>query len=190
MVGIILAGGCSTRTKVNKLLLEVDRKPLIRHTIDTIKKYVDQILVVTGRYNDELVPHLSDVKVIYNKDFSLGMFTSVLCGARACVGNDALILPGDITNVNNSTIEALLHGSKDIRIPSFEGKSGHPVYISKKYVELLTKESLDSKLCDFISKHNDVTEIIPVNDPFINIDIDTIEDYNKFIELKRKELTL
>lgn len=189
MVGIVLAGGCSSRAKVNKLLLEVDRKPLIRHTIDSIRNYVDEILVVTGRYNDELVPHLSDVKVTYNKDFSLGMFTSVLAGARASKG-DVLILPGDITNVNNSTIEALLHGNKDIRIPSFEGKTGHPVYISMKYVELLCEESNDSKLCDFISKHNDVVEIIPVDDPFINFDIDTIEDYNKFIELQRKELTL
>lgn len=189
MVGIILAGGCSTRAKVNKLLLEVDRKPLIRHTIDTIKPFVEKVFVVTGKYHDELTKVLSDVEVVYNKDFELGMFSSVLAGAHAAVGNDVLLIPGDISNVSSSTIEALLHGNKDIRIPSYKGNTGHPVYISKKYVELLTHEPVSSRLCDFLSAHVSVKEVISVNDPFINFDIDTIEDYNRFINT-RKEVTL
>lgn len=185
MVGIVLAGGYSSRAKVNKLLLEVDRKPLICHTIETLKPYVDRVLVVTGRYHDELVPVLGNIDVVYNKDFSLGMFSSVFCGARECM-DDALIIPGDITNVSGSTIKAVLSGTKDIRIPVSNDESGHPVYISKKYIELLTKESLDSRLCDFINKHKDVVEEIKVDDKFINFDVDTIDDYNRL----RKELTL
>lgn len=189
MVGIVLAGGYSSRAKVNKLLLEVDRKPLICHTIDTIKPFCKKVFVVTGRYHDELVKVLSGVEVVYNKDFDLGMFSSVLAGARASVGEDVLLIPGDISNVSSSTIEALLHGTKEIRIPSYKGTAGHPVYISMKYVELLTHEPLSSKLCDFLNAHSSVKEVIDVNDPFINFDIDTIEDYNRFINT-RKEATL
>lgn len=189
MVGVVLAGGYSSRAKVNKLLLEVDRKPLICHTIDSIKPFCKKVFVVTGKYHEELSEVLSDVEIVYNKDFDLGMFSSVLTGARASVGEDVLLIPGDISNVSGATIEALLHGTKDIRIPSFEGITGHPVFISKKYVELLTHEPVSSKLCDFLNAHASVKEVISVNDPFINFDIDTIEDYHRFINT-RKEVTL
>jgi len=186
MIGLVLAGGCSTRTKVNKLLLEVDRKPLICHTIDTISPFVDKVVVVTGKYHDELTKVITNCEIVFNSNYEKGMFSSVLAGINKCVGNNVLLIPGDITNVSNSSVRALLSGTKPIRTPSFEGKTGHPVYIAKEYVDLLVKESIDSKLCDFIAKHDENVEIIKVNDSFINFDVDTIDDYNKL----RKEFTL
>ena len=186
MVGIVLAGGSSTRAKLNKLLLEVDRKPLICHTINTISPFVDKVIVVTGKYHDELIKIVNNCEIVFNSHYELGMFSSVLVGVQKAKGNDVLLIPGDITNVSPSTIQALLKGTKPIRIPSFNGKTGHPVYISKKYVDLLLNEPVDYKLCDFIAKHDNDVEIIDVNDSYINFDIDTIEDYNKL----RKELTL
>lgn len=186
MVGIVLAGGSSTRAKVNKLLLEVDRKPLICHTINTISPFVDKVIVVTGRYHDELSKVITNAEIVFNSSHEKGMFSSVLTGLKAARGNNVLLIPGDITNVSEASVRALLSGTKGIRIPSFEGKSGHPVYISKENVELLLKEPIDSKLCDYIAKHNKDVEIIEVNDRFINFDVDTIEDYNRL----RKEFTL
>ena len=186
MVGIVLAGGSSTRAKLNKLLLEVDRKPLICHTIDTISPFVDKVIVVTGKYHDELMKNVTNCEIVFNSKHECGMFSSVLAGVNKALGNDVLLIPGDITNVSNETIKALLRGTKPIRIPSFNGKTGHPVYIAKEYVSLLTKEPIDYRLCDFIAKHNNEVETIEVNDSFINFDVDTIEDYNKL----RKELTL
>ena len=69
VTGIILAGGHSSRAKTNKLLLLVDSKPLISHTIDSLKSHVDKLVVVTGRYDKELRPYLNDVIVAYNKDY-------------------------------------------------------------------------------------------------------------------------
>ena len=186
MVGIVLAGGSSTRAKTNKLLLEVDRKPLISHTIDTISPFVDKVIVVTGKYHNELSKVITNCEIVFNSQHELGMFSSVLRGINKALGNDVLLIPGDITNVSGETIKALLKGTKPIRIPSFNGKTGHPVYLSKEYVELLSEEPINSKLCDFIAKHNDNTEVIEVNDGFINFDVDTIDDYNKL----RKEFTL
>lgn len=186
MVGIVLAGGSSTRAKVNKLLLEVDRKPLISHTINTISPFVDRVVVVTGRYHDELCKVITNAEIVFNSNHEKGMFSSVLAGAKAVLGNNVLLIPGDITNVNEASIKSLLKGSKNIRIPSYEGVTGHPVYLSKEIVSELVKEPIDSRLCDFIAKHNNEVEIIEVNDKFINFDVDTIEDYNKL----RKEFTL
>ena len=186
LVGVVLAGGSSTRAKMNKLLLEVDRKPLICHTIETISPFTSKIFVVTGKYHDELSRVIANCEIVFNSNHELGMFSSVLVGVNAAQGNDVLLLPGDITNVSASTIKALLCGTKPIRIPSFDGKTGHPVYMSKEYVELLRKEPVNYRLCDFIAKHNNDVEIIEVNDSFINFDVDTIDDYNKL----RKDITL
>ena len=186
MVGIVLAGGSSTRAKVNKLLLEVDRKPLICHTIDSISPFVDKIIVVTGKYHDELCNVITNAEIVFNSEYEKGMFSSVLTGARAAKGNDIFLIPGDITNVSKDAIRALLVGTKGIRLPSYKGKTGHPVYLSKEYVDILINEDINYKLCDFIAKHNNDVEVIEVNDRFINFDVDTIEDYNEL----RKEFTL
>jgi len=186
MVGIVLAGGSSTRAKVNKLLLEVDRKPLICHTIDTISPFVDKVIVVTGKYHDELCEVITNAEIVFNSSHEKGMFSSVLAGVKAALGNNVLLIPGDITNVSEASIRALLNGTKNIRIPSFEGVTGHPVYLSKEMVDLLVHEPIESRLCDFIARHNNEVEIIEVKDKFINFDVDTIEDYNKL----RKEFTL
>ena len=172
MVGIVLAGGSSTRAKVNKLLLEVDRKPLICHTIETISPFVDRVVVVTGKYHDELCKVITKGDVVFNKSHEKGMFSSVLAGVKAALGNDVLLIPGDITNVNEASIRALLKGTKEIRIPSYEGVTGHPVYLSKEMVDELVNEPIDSRLCDFIAKHNNEVEIIEVNDIFIYFYVD------------------
>ena len=186
MVGIVLAGGSSTRAKTNKLLLEVDRKPLISHTIDTISPFVDKVIVVTGKYHNELSKVVSNCEIVFNSEHEKGMFSSVLAGIKKALGNDVLLIPGDITNVSSNTMKVILSGTKPIRVPSFNGKTGHPVFISKEYVELLSKEPIDYKLCDFITKNYNNVEVIEVNDSFINFDVDTIDDYNRL----RKEFTL
>lgn len=195
MVGIILAGGSSTRAKVNKLLLEVDRKPLIRHTIDSIKDYVDEVFVVTGKYHEELLPLLSDVTVVYNKHFDEGMSTSVYAGMKAANCESCLVLPADITNVKASTIKALLDADGGIRCPAFNGVRGHPLYLSGEYCEAYMEHGPLFKLCDLLGYYESEINDVEVDDPYINFDIDTIEDYNKLLNCisednKRKELTL
>ena len=186
VVGIVLAGGSSTRAKVNKLLLEVDRKPLICHTIDAISPFVDRVVVVTGKYHDELSKVITNAEIVFNSEHDKGMFSSVLTGIKAALGHDVLLIPGDIPNVSSSTFKALLGGTKQIRIPRYNSQTGHPIFIAKELLEELVNEPVDSNLRAFSIKHSREIEIIDVDDKFINVDIDTIEDYNKL----RKEFTL
>ena len=187
VTGIILAGGHSSRAKTNKLLLLVDNKPLILHAIDSIKGHVDKLVVVTGRYDKELRPYLNDVVIAYNKDYDLGMFSSVLTGVASCEG-DALILPGDIMNISHKTIETILNNKGVITIPTYKGESGHPLFLNKDMVNLLKKEDVNSNLREFVNKHKDQINYVEVNDPFIKFDVDTLEDYSNLIN-KRKELS-
>ena len=187
VTGIILAGGHSSRAKTNKLLLLVDSKPLISHAIDSLKSHVDKLVVVTGRYDKELRPYLNDVIVAYNKDYDLGMFSSVLTGI-ACCDDEALILPGDMMNISHKTFETILNNKGVITIPTFKGETGHPLFLNKDMVNLLKKEDVNSNLREFVNKHKELINYVEVDDPFIKFDVDTIEDYTNLIN-KRKELS-
>lgn len=184
---MILAGGCSTRAKTNKLLLQVDEKPLILHTIDSMKPFVDHLIVVTGKYDQELRPYLKDVEVIYNKDYELGMFSSVLAGIKN-VDSDVIILPGDMMNISPNTFKSLLNNKGTITIPTYKGQNGHPLFLNKKMCELLKKEDVNSNLKLFVNKNSESINYIEVNDPFIKFDVDTMKDYQTLLN-RRKELS-
>ena len=175
---IILAGGKSTRMGTNKLLLDYYGHPLIWYTIQSVLPFVSRIIVVTGRYDKELRTALKDQKVefVYNKDYELGMFSSVLVGVKETKG-DFLVLPGDCPFVKPETIEKILNGSGDIRYPKCGDIEGHPLYISKKYKEELLNFGLDNNLKTF--RDSKKCEIINVEDQNIAMNLNTILDLNK-----------
>lgn len=174
--GIILAGGLSSRAHLNKLMLEINNKPLICYAVDGMRPFVDEIIVVTGKYHDEFSRVLRDVKIVKNEDYEKGMFSSVLTGVRN-VNSDFFILPGDIPFVSKETYESLLNGQKSIRVPLFKGKTGHPVFFRKEHIKELLECSVDSNLREYMSKQE--VEKINTNDEFCLLDIDTIEDFNE-----------
>ena len=183
--GIILAGGFSLRAETNKMLLSIDNKPLIIHTIKGMRPHVNKIVVVTGHYDKDLKELLKNENVIiaYNKDYERGMFSSVLTGVKE-VDDDFFIIPGDIPFVRSSTYEALLNGTKDVRYPVYKGKQGHPLFIKKKLIDELLKEPINSNLKAFRDKQD--KEEIEVEDENVLKDIDTMEQYRKVMEERKK----
>ena len=51
ILGAILAGGKSKRMGKDKLFLDLDKKPMIQHTLDKVKKYFNKVIVVTNNEN-------------------------------------------------------------------------------------------------------------------------------------------
>ena len=52
ILGAILAGGQSKRMGKDKLFLELNNKKLIEHTIDKVKKYLKQVIIITNQKNE------------------------------------------------------------------------------------------------------------------------------------------
>ena len=189
MLGIILAGGYSSRAKLNKMVLEFKGEPLICHTFKTMRPFVDRVVVVTGRYDAEVreILHHFDVEFAYNKNYELGMFSSVLTGVNQAHDEDILLIPGDIPNVSSSTYETILHSKGMVRVPIFKGTTGHPLFIERHLVSLLKNEPVESNLHAFLDQNKDKVVTVEVNDPFINFDVDTMDDYRRLIALTERK---
>ncbi len=184
--GIILAAGYSSRTKQNKMLFSIRGKSLIRHAIEGMKPFVSHVFIVTGHYDDairEEVADIGDVTCILNSQYDLGMFGSIQTAVKV-ISDDFFVLPGDCPFVDMKTYEALLHGTREMRVPSYEGRKGHPLWVAKHLIKPLLDEPIESNLKAFRNRCD--LEIINVDDPKILNDIDTIEDYQK-IERQHKE---
>ena len=174
---IILAGGKSTRMGTNKMLLNYKGHPLLWHTIQSVKPFVSRVIIVTGRYDQEIREALKEENVtfIYNKDYELGMFSSVLTGVRV-TKDDFMILPGDCPFIKKETFEKILSGTEDIRYPKCGELEGHPLYISKKYKSELLNFGLDNNLKMF--RDSKKCEIIIVEDKNIGMNLNNILDFS------------
>ena len=52
ILGSILAGGKSKRMGEDKLFLNLNNKTLIEHTINKVKKYFDELIIITNKENE------------------------------------------------------------------------------------------------------------------------------------------
>lgn len=178
--GIILAGGESSRAGKNKLMLEVCGKPLLLHTIDSLRPFVDKLIVVTGKYHEQMAPILMDVEIVFNKNYELGMFSSIRAGVARAEGN-FFIIPGDCPFVSKDVVSALMDKEEfSIRVPEYDGHTGHPVYLNRKLRRRILYEPPESNLRIFRDEVG--YETVPVKDKNILNDIDTIEDYEKLLK--------
>ena len=176
--GIILAAGFSRRAGVWKMALPIKGRTVIERAIMGMYPVVERIIVVGG-YNFKnllkIIEKYEKALPVYNENFPLGMFTSIQKGVEKVSGDRFFILPGDIPLVRPSTYKYMLEQKGDIIVPVYEGRKGHPVLLSYAMKELLLDEERDSNLKAFINRMG-FKEVI-VDDPFIRMDIDTLEDY-------------
>jgi molybdenum cofactor cytidylyltransferase len=187
---IILAGGESKRMGFPKMLLNFNGKSMLERVIENVTgSEVDNTLVVLGAEREKITDMIKDLNVTlcYNDNYKLGMLSSVRCGIQnlpvSC--SSLLVFQGDqplITpRVTNMVIEAYHASEKEIVIPVYNKKRGHPLMAGRKYfdriMDLNDNEGLRSLAYLF---PDDVLEV-ETEDHAILRDIDTYEDYKKEI---------
>lgn len=174
---IILAAGFSSRACCNKMLLKLNNKTIIEHCIESFQKKCSNIIVVTGHYHNDIqniIYKYKNAKIVYNENYTKGMFSSVKTGIE-CVHSDRFFLtPGDYPLVNQDTISKMIESNSDIVIPMYNSKSGHPILLTSKmknYILNSNKISLRECLTTFEKQR------INTNDIGVITDVDTITDY-------------
>jgi molybdenum cofactor cytidylyltransferase len=197
IAGIILAAGRSSRMGRNKLLLELDGKPILIHAVDhALQTGLSEIVIVTGHQAAKVKAALGDrpVKVIEAREHRLGMSASLKAGIRALSTNAAaaLVMLGDMPQVAPELLRRLLGAynpteGRSIVLPTFDGKRGNPVLFDRRYFDEILALEGDVGARHLIGAHDDQVAEVAVEDPGVFTDVDTPEAYDRLLDgLKAK----
>ena len=180
--GVVLAAGLSSRMGRVKALLPIEGTTFLERLISIYTSCCDPVIVVLGHGADEIRPVTRGAQVVVNHDFKLGMFSSLQTGLRAVPqGASALFQPVDYALVLHETVALLAVTKASLVIPCFEGERGHPVKIGPSIIAELLELPPESQARDVIRGHYHEAEFLDVKDPGVVRDIDTPEDYQRWI---------
>ena len=126
---------------------------------------------------------MEGVRCGYNAGYEKGMFSSVQTGVGEMT-EDFFLTPGDYPLLKPSTLATLLRHRGPVRVPTFEGRGGHPIFISGSLIEALLKEPYASNLKRF--RDRQTVTWVPVDDRGSIEDMDTIEDYENIHEMIKR----
>ncbi|MCR9070354.1 MAG: molybdopterin-binding/glycosyltransferase family 2 protein [Alphaproteobacteria bacterium] len=183
---LILAAGQSRRMgKENKLLAQVDGKPMVRHVADAVAaSKATSTTVVLGHEADAVRAALADLKLsyAYNPDYAEGLSTSLKAGLAA-VGDDVdgvIVCLGDMPRIGTATIDRMIAAfdpveGRSIVVPTRRGKRGNPVLFAKRFFEEMGGVSGDVGARHLIGNHEDIAVEIEVDDESVLTDVDTPE---------------
>jgi molybdenum cofactor cytidylyltransferase len=181
--GVILAAGSSSRAGGFKPGLPIDGRPMIERSIAGMSGICSRIIVVGGHEFERLrslVEHIENVECVQNVAHEKGMFTSVKVGLSRVRGERCFVLPGDIPLVPRRVYEGLLSVDSDVVVPSFRGKTGHPVCCSASVIARILQEPDESSLRDVLRIIGFYT--MPFDAEEILVDIDTPGDHARVQE--------
>ncbi len=144
IAAVVLAAGRSRRMgTLNKLLIGVDGKPMMRHAVDAaLAAGLAPVVVVTGHERDKVAAALADLSVtlVHNPDYAEGLSTSLKAGLGALPAEveGALICLADMPRVSAAELQRLVGAfdpreSRAIVVPTRQGKRGNPVLWAKQF---------------------------------------------------------
>ena len=188
---LILAAGESKRMGKTKLILPIDKQSILNRTIsNVISSSLNEVVVVIGCKANVLTDEIRSlgVKIVLNPNFKEGLSTSIISGLNQISERSEafMVILGDQPFIGSVIINKIINkfkeSKKGIVAPSYNGKLGHPVIFSLKYKEEFFKLKGDVGGKAIIQMYkNDVMDV-PVSSEKILIDIDTPEDYRKYIK--------
>lgn len=159
--------------------------------IALLDAFADMVIVVAGENSDVIRP-IVDARgefLIRNPRPERGQFSSLQVGVQEVLnrGRDAAIITlVDRPPVKPATLRMLLDAfcnaaerEKWAVISQFEGKHGHPIIVGREMITKFLSSPAESTARDVEHAAQDRIEYVPVDDPFVTLNIDTPEDYDR-----------
>jgi len=183
ITAILLASGYSRRLHTDKLLLDLDGRPVIDYIMAAIEScpFAQKLLVQRSeRYTELGLQH--GFRSLTNPSAALGQSSSVRIGAENCRTDSAfMFFVGDQPYLTTDIIARLLHVHAeypdDIIVPTNRQRYQNPVIFPVAFRrQLLTIEG-DQGGRTIIKSHPERVRTVPFDDELAFQDIDTTEDY-------------
>ncbi len=194
--GVILAAGESSRMGTDKALLPwpppssgqpQSSETFLSAAIRSLSA-TDFVLVVAGKNESVLAPiaYARGASIVVNPDPECGQFSSLAVGLHEVLnhGRDtAIITLVDRPPASAITVQAL-HDAYEAAanniwavVPEYSGKHGHPFVAGREIIEAFLQAPPTSTARDVEHRHHDHILYLPVDDPFVALNINTPDDY-------------
>ncbi len=196
VAAVILAAGGSTRMGTPKQLLPIAGKPMVQLVAEAAcGAELEQVVVVVGADAEAVAEALRGlpVEIVFNDAWSLGLSTSMRAGISALRDRiqAVLFLLGDQVALTSELLRSLvgcyLTRRAPIVAPAFGGRRANPVLFDRSlFPELLEVEG-DEGGRSVIVQHLDQMELVAVEDPYLVLDVDTRDDYERALSVMHSD---
>jgi molybdenum cofactor cytidylyltransferase len=187
--GIILAAGMSTRFGSTKQLAEVGGKHLLERVLDAaLASCLDHVFVVLGHRAEEIsdtlkgYENVNRLKIMVNPAYQEGMSQSLRFGIDRTreFFPSVMILLGDQPLIDADMINLLIHrfrsSDRQICLPVYQGRRGHPVIFSQQFYNAIMSVEGDIGARDILSKNPDSILAVDIQNSHFFLDVDTPAD--------------
>ncbi len=186
IAAVVLAAGLARRMGRQKLLLQLQGKPVVRWSAEHVARHVEDTVIVTGPDDTAIRQALGDLTVRFavNPRPQDGQGTSIAAGVAALKPwtTAALIALGDQPRMPDVVVPALLdafrRSGKAIVAPLYRGVQGTPVVFSSEIFTELRALRGDAGARAVVKADPERVEAVAF-DLAMPPDVDTPEDYAK-----------
>jgi molybdenum cofactor cytidylyltransferase len=184
---VVLAAGRSRRMGRPKQLLPLPGgTSVIERVVSNVAPHVERVIVVVGHLPGQVgaLAARRGADIAVNSDVDLGMLASVQSGIRSlsAQATGVLLCLGDQPEVEGTSIAQVLQAANtyDIVIPTYHGRGGHPVFITRSFFGEILDLSSDTNdgLRTVVRGHPEQTHEIEVAREEVLRDMDTPVDYH------------
>ena len=184
IAALVLAAGQSRRMgTLNKLLIGIDGKPMVRHVAEAAQdSQARPLIVVTGHEREKVEAALAGLpaKPVFNPDYAQGLSTSLKCGLAAlpAEAEGVVVCLGDMPRVTGGEMDRLIAAFNPIEgraicIPTRRGKRGNPVLLARSLFPELAGVYGDVGARDLVAAHPELVAEVEMEGDGILTDIDT-----------------
>lgn len=173
---ILLAAGSARRMGADKLLADLNGRPLASHAFDAIRAAgLAGPIVAVAPASAAAALFAGRATTVEVADHALGMAHSLAAAVRAVPADwmAALICLADMPFVRPDTLQALagLATAEAVIRPVLEGRPGNPVLWGRDHFPLLASLNGDQGGRDILRRYP--PQLLDCGDPGILVDIDT-----------------
>jgi len=183
IAALLLAAGRSSRMGANKMLAEIDGRPMVARTAQRLlSSRARPIIAVLGNQADEVDAALGKLPIerVKNPDFAEGLATSLIRGLAALPADidGVVVCLGDMPLIAGRDLDRLIAAfnpleGRAIVVPTRHGRRGNPVLWSRQFFAEMMALSGDSGARRLIDEHADLVAEVEMDSDAIFIDIDT-----------------
>jgi molybdenum cofactor cytidylyltransferase len=183
IAALLLAAGQSSRMGSNKLLAEVDGRPMVARVAQRLlSSHARPIVAVLGNEAARVDAALGKLPVerVRNPAFAEGLSSSLKAGLAALPSDidGVLVCLGDMPLVAGRDLDRLIAAfnpleGRAIVVPTRHGKRGNPVLWAKRFIPEMAELAGDVGAKHLIGEHAELVAEIEMDSDGVLIDIDT-----------------